>query len=177
MQRLRGQEELVCSLFVKMNHAGYNLIYSPDHPYADHDGYIREHRLVMEKHLGRTLLPNELVHHINGDRKDNRIENLMLFNSIGKHIAHHLTGVKKSEEHRKKIAAAGLINSQKRIGKKLSEETKIKISNAHKGKMPKNIVAGWNKGKKGIYSQETLKKMSEAKKGKPSWNKGLKNKK
>lgn len=64
---------------------GYVFIYCPDHPHANNKNYVREHRLVMEKDLGRFLLPSEVVHHFNGIVDDNRRENLMLFTSTGEH--------------------------------------------------------------------------------------------
>lgn len=64
----------------KANPALYKRVKAPaGHPNASQDGTIFEHRLVMSQFLNRPLLDNENVHHINGDRKDNRIENLELW--------------------------------------------------------------------------------------------------
>lgn len=56
---------------------GYILV--KDSTTTKNSGYSREHVLVMEQHIGRKLLPGETVHHINGIRNDNRLENLELW--------------------------------------------------------------------------------------------------
>lgn len=69
--------------------SGYVLEYAPWHPAAKSaKGYVLQHRLVMERSLGRYLTRHELVHHKNEVKTDNRLENLEIMNrSI--HMAHH----------------------------------------------------------------------------------------
>lgn len=56
---------------------------------VDGKGSVYQHRRVMEEHLGRDLLPNEHVHHRNGDKRDNRIDNLEL-TTVDTHHVHHI---------------------------------------------------------------------------------------
>lgn len=70
---------------------GYKMIYCPEHPNAKARPYIREHRLIMENHIGRYLTKDEEVHHKNGIKTDNRIENLQLM-SKSEHTKHHMKG-------------------------------------------------------------------------------------
>jgi len=77
----------------RMRNQGYILVKCAEHPEADRHGYVREHRLVMEKHIGRLLTGKEVVHHKNGKRNDNRIENLELFADNATHKRTHRKGV------------------------------------------------------------------------------------
>lgn len=69
----------------RYEHNGYVYVRAHDHPNRIKNGYIAEHRIVMEKILGRHMLKSESVHHINGVKNDNRPENLALV-AAGPHL-------------------------------------------------------------------------------------------
>jgi hypothetical protein len=60
---------------------GYVCIYKPEHENSKSNGYIREHRFIISEKLNRPLLKNENVHHKNGVKTDNRLENLELWST------------------------------------------------------------------------------------------------
>lgn len=71
-----------------ISNSGYRYMKAADHPRSNALGYVPEHTLVMEEHLGRYMCENEVVHHINGIKTDNRIENLQLMTK-SEHCALH----------------------------------------------------------------------------------------
>ena len=83
---------------------GYRLAYAPDHPRADKGGYVMEHIIVWEQETGVSVPNNCCIHHINGDKTDNRIQNLCMMQHTAHTVFHH-TGSKRSEETRAKISA------------------------------------------------------------------------
>ena len=76
---------------------GYIRVWAPGHPVAMRDGYALEHRKVLHD-AGVAIPPGHHVHHINGQKDDNRIENLEV--------------LPKSEHHRHHIAEAGQVINQ-----------------------------------------------------------------
>lgn len=76
----------------RVSRNGYVYIYVKNHPYAVKYGatrYVKEHRLVMEKHIGRYLKPTEVVHHIDGNKENNNLSNLALFLNQSAHAKFH----------------------------------------------------------------------------------------
>ena len=94
---------------------GYILQHCPDHPQATTGGYVRQHRLVMEKTLGRYLTPEEVVDHKNRDTSDNDPGNLELYPTNADHLAATLTGVKLPPEEREHLKREAVLRARQRV--------------------------------------------------------------
>ncbi len=77
---------------------GYIMRLVTEHPFIGKRGYVREHRLVMEKHLGRFLEPTEIIHHKDQNRENNDLSNLELQGNQKEHMKDdsHLIGKRNS---------------------------------------------------------------------------------
>lgn len=73
-----------------VNKRGYVEVYTPEHPFATKRNRVLQHRLVMEKQIGRFLHPDEIVHHKNGVKTDNDPENLELLIRTAHSTGYHL---------------------------------------------------------------------------------------
>ena len=80
----------------KQHNGGYILAYAPHHPNAHKDGYVMLHTILMERLIGRYLNHDEVVHHINHNKADNRMENLMLMTK------HEHSSMHMKERHEKR---------------------------------------------------------------------------
>lgn len=113
---------------------GYVLIYCPEHPCSRKDGYILEHRIIMEQYLGRQLEPEEVSHHINEVKDNNTIENLELCLRII-HRKYHRLGKQHTQETKLTISRKKIGNpaNRHRLGKRNSKESNEKNRISHLG--------------------------------------------
>lgn len=74
----------------KLIHKGdYLYALVPNHPNATKNGYVLYHRIVVENNIGRLLTKDEIIHHKDGNKKNNNIENLEIV-TAGEHAKHHV---------------------------------------------------------------------------------------
>ena len=101
----KGEKSNLWNGGTSMSSKGYRLIKMPEHRRANRKGYVLEHILVFERECGISLPDNCCVHHLNGIKDDNRIENLCMM-THSSHTVHHHMGTKLTAETKKKISEA-----------------------------------------------------------------------
>tara|TARA_R110000782_G_C14819221_1_gene413844 strand:+ start:3415 stop:4074 length:660 start_codon:yes stop_codon:yes gene_type:complete len=106
------------------------------------NGFIREHVKVMQDAIGRKLYQNEVVHHIDENKKNNDISNLRLMTN-SEHITLHNKGRVLTQETKEKISKANKLRTRTKghIGKKLNESDVIKIKAMIQSKRPHIEIA------------------------------------
>ncbi len=131
---LKGNKNSSFTGEIKISRYGYVLMYMPDHTRANHAGYVFEHILVMEnsidrplKYYGHKSKYNEVCHHIDRDKTNNRLENLQLMTEL-EHFELH----KKEDEYAKK---AGIRRS------KLSKDDVLLIKEMHKSGISQHKIS------------------------------------
>jgi len=87
-ERMKGSKNYFWNGGKSIRAGGYLYLYKPNHPF-NKKNYVLESRLIMEKHLGRYLKPEERVHHIDENKLNNILSNLMLFPNQSAHTKHH----------------------------------------------------------------------------------------
>lgn len=96
--KCRSKQISINNLKIGMTKSGSHLRFS----FGSNKGkYV--HRVIMEKYIKRKLLPYEIVHHINGDPLDNRIENLLVCVSVSEHMKYHTSKGKQGFQRIKNV--------------------------------------------------------------------------
>lgn len=101
----RGSKNPIWKSDSRVSPYGYILIRNEDHPFANCDGFVFEHRLVAEKYLlteensvvidgQKYLSPDYVVHHIDGNKKNNAVDNLQIM-TLAEHTSYHHKARKK----------------------------------------------------------------------------------
>lgn len=90
---------------IRKTSGGYRQLLIPNHQRADASGYVMEHIVVWERETGMMVPSGFCIHHLNGNKADNRIENLSLMLHKA-HTAFHHTGKKRSQETKDRISEA-----------------------------------------------------------------------
>jgi uncharacterized protein (DUF1330 family) len=143
---------------------GYVVLLVKSHPNADVSGYVMEHRVIMEQHLGRYLQKNEVVHHLNGIKHDNRLNNLEVMDHTEHTIMHHV-GLKRSKETRAKLSATATKRFKNKRNHPFYKDVDDELRKLfYQGKKPTEISRLLGITRKTVYNKINYLNLKETKK-------------